>query len=74
MNNSLTLISCPCHVIDPNKTPVLVWKRGEKLLVKIANQFFMAPPRTDKNGETYWKCKVLVEEAIITEEQVSNSR
>ena len=72
MNNSLTLLTCPCHVIDPQKTPILVWIRKEKVLVKIANQHFVAIPRTDKNGETYWKCKDLVE-ASPQQEQVNNS-
>ena len=57
MNNSLTLLTCLCHVIDPQKIPVLVWIRNNKPLVKIANQVFVGQTRTDKKGEVYWKCK-----------------
>ena len=57
MNNSLTLLTCLCHVIDPQKVPVLVWIRNNKPLVKIANQVFVGQTRTDKKGEVYWKCK-----------------
>lgn len=73
MNNSLTHNNCSCHVIDPQKTPILAWLRKDKLLVKIADQHFLAIPRTDKNGERYWKCKDLVEEATQNQEQVNNS-
>lgn len=61
MNNSLTL-TCLCHVIDPQKIPVLVWMRNNRLLVKIANQLFIGQTRTDKKGETYWKCKDLLKD------------
>lgn len=57
MNNSPTLITCLCHVIDPAKISILVWMRNNKPLVKIANQVFIGSTRTDKKGEVYWKCK-----------------
>ena len=59
--NSLSL-TCACHVIDPSKTPILVWIRKNKPLVKIANQMFIGSTRTDKKGATYWKCKDFSEE------------
>lgn len=57
MNDSLTLLTCLCHVIDPQKTPILAWMKNNQLLVKIANQTFIGLTRTDKKGEIYWKCK-----------------
>jgi len=71
MNTSLAL-TCSCHVINPHKTPILAWLRKDKLLVKIADQHFLAIPRTDKNGERYWKCKEFAEESQT--EQVNNSQ
>ena len=31
--------------------------KNNQLLVKIANQTFIGRTRTDKKGQTYWKCK-----------------
>ena len=74
MNNSLTLLTCLCHVIDPQKIPVLVWIRNNKPLVKIANQVFVGQTRTDKKGETYWKCKdFLKDNAPSSSEQELNA-
>ena len=62
MTETLSLTTCSCHVIDPNKFPILVWKRvrndkSSYLLLKIADQRFIGSARTDKKGETYWKFK-----------------
>lgn len=50
--------SCLCHVISSTKTPILMWKQGEKQwILKIADQKFLGNPRLDKRGEIYWKFK-----------------
>ena len=69
MNNSLTLITCACHVIDPTKIPVLVWMKNNKPLVKIANQTFVGQTRTDKKGEVYWKCKDFLKDNSLSLEK-----
>ncbi|WNE40336.1 MAG: hypothetical protein GBAus27B_000403 [Mycoplasmataceae bacterium] len=51
---------CPCHVIDPRKIRVLLWKNPDPkavntYLLKIADQKFIGLSRVDKRGETYWK-------------------
>jgi len=63
MNEILTNQStnhCPCHVIDPRKIRVLLWKNPDPkatntYLLKIAEQKFIGLSRVDKRGETYWK-------------------
>ncbi|WNE40593.1 MAG: hypothetical protein mread185_000050 [Mycoplasmataceae bacterium] len=75
MNNSLTLNTCSCHIINPAKTPILVWTRTNKILVKIADQLFIGSARTDKKGERYWKCRnFLLEKNQTEQEQVNNSQ
>ncbi|MDR1670242.1 MAG: hypothetical protein LBR43_00765 [Spiroplasmataceae bacterium] len=69
MTNSLSLPTCSCHVINSSKTPILVWTRTNKILVKIADQLFIGSVRTDKKGEKYWKCR-----NFLTPEQVNNSQ
>ncbi|WNE40124.1 MAG: hypothetical protein GBAus27B_000191 [Mycoplasmataceae bacterium] len=74
MNNSLSLSTCSCHVINSAKTPILVWTRTNKILVKIADQLFIGSARTDKKGEKYWKCRnFLLEKTNTEQEQVNNS-
>jgi len=73
MNNSLSLNTCLCHVIDPTKIPVLVWMKNKKPLVKIANQVFVGQTRTDKKGEVYWKCKDLLKDRPNSSEKELNS-
>ena len=49
---------CACHIIDCNKTRILMWRHKTSpntFLLKIADQFFISSLRSDKNNETYWK-------------------
>lgn len=54
---------CSCHVLDPAKIRVLLWKRtkpnssDDYYLLKIAEQRFIGLTRIDKKGEVYWKFK-----------------
>jgi hypothetical protein len=54
---------CGCHVIDPKKQDMIIW-RGSKddLVVKISDQRFIALPRTDKRGQKYWKIREFYED------------
>ncbi|MDR1670580.1 MAG: hypothetical protein LBR43_02570 [Spiroplasmataceae bacterium] len=75
MTNSLSLPTCSCHFINSSKTPILVWTRTNKILVKIADQLFIGSVRTDKKGEKYWKCRNFLQEISPNKsEQVNNSQ
>ena len=50
---------CACHVINPNKTRVLMWKEAKDHQVtyylKIGIQKLVSQEQTDRNGEIYWR-------------------
>ena len=59
---SPTRKGCDCHVVDPKKQSMIIWpsrnsKHSNDLIVKFANQRFIAMPRTDKHGAKYWKVR-----------------
>ena len=50
---------CPCHIINPSKTRIILWKevKGETTTyyLRIGIQKFISYPLTDKNNEVYWR-------------------
>jgi hypothetical protein len=49
---------CACHIINPNKTRILMWKEETKdgltiYHLKIGLQKFTSQAQKDRNGETY---------------------
>ena len=50
---------CACHVINPHKTRILLWKEEKNgqitYYLRIGIQRFISQPQTDRNGEIYWK-------------------
>ena len=60
---------CRCHWIDPQKTPILVWKSPKDpntLVMKIAQQKLIGLARADKNNELYWKFREFQEGGVET--------
>jgi hypothetical protein len=54
----ITDAKCACHIINPNKTRILMWKETKKdgttvYHLKIGLQKFVSQPQKDRNGETY---------------------
>jgi hypothetical protein len=56
---SLLVLACQCHIIDPNKMRILLWKDTKDskdiYILKIAEQKFVGTERLDKRGAVYWK-------------------
>lgn len=50
---------CACHIINPNKTRILMWVETKDGLttyhLKIGLQKFTSQPQKDRNGATYWR-------------------
>jgi len=51
---------CACHIINPNKTRILMWKQSQPdgtviYHLRIGIQKFISQPQQDRNGETYWR-------------------
>ena len=50
---------CACHIINPNKTRLLMWKEVKNGIttyhLKIGIQKFTSQPQQDRNGEPYWR-------------------
>lgn len=56
---------CQCHVLDPHKLKMLLWKNSEaEYILKIAEQKFVGEIRTDRRGEVYWRFRDLYEEKL----------
>jgi len=53
--------TCQCHLIDPHKMRMLLWKDKDTYILKIAEQKFVGVARQDKRGEVYWKFRELYE-------------
>ena len=58
---SLIPNACQCHLIDPHKMRMLLWKDKDTYILKIAEQKFVGVARQDKRGEVYWKFRELYE-------------
>ena len=56
---------CACHVINPHKTRILLWKEVKNGLttyyLRIGIQKFISQEQTDRNGEIYWKFQTYLE-------------
>ena len=50
---------CACHVINPHKTRILMWKevKDDKITyhLRIGIQKFISQEQLDRNGEIYWR-------------------
>jgi len=50
---------CACHVINPHKTRILMWKEtkdGKSIYhLRIGIQKFISQEQIDRNGEVYWR-------------------
>ena len=50
---------CSCHIINPQKTRILMWKQVQDQLttyqLKIGRQKFVSRQLWDKNNVTYWR-------------------
>ena len=51
---------CSCHIINPHKTRILLWKQtkpDEPVIyhLRIGIQKFTSQTQTDRNGEVYWR-------------------
>ena len=61
----LSNATCQCHLIDPNKMRILLWKdtkEGKTIyILKIAEQKFVGTERLDKRGAVYWKFREMYE-------------
>jgi hypothetical protein len=57
VNNLVAEGKCACHIINPNKTRILMWpqiKDGQTTYqLRIGIQKFTSQAQTDRNGETY---------------------
>ena len=52
--------SCLCHIINPNKTRIILWKQiqednSELYYLRIGIQKFVSYPLKDKNKALYWR-------------------
>ena len=58
----LTKSHCTCHIINPHKTRIILWKEVKDdqvtYYLRIGIQKFISYPLTDKNNELYWRFKV----------------
>ena len=68
---------CACHVINPHKTRILMWKevKYDKIVyhLRIGIQKFISQEQIDRNGEIYWRyyspeVKKEVEKSEVNEE------
>ncbi|RHZ36603.1 hypothetical protein [endosymbiont GvMRE of Glomus versiforme] len=61
----LASVTCQCHLIDPNKMRILLWKdtkEGQTIyILKVAEQKFVGTERLDKRGAVYWKFREMYE-------------
>ena len=50
---------CACHVINPHKTRILMWKETKDdqttYHLRIGIQKFISQEQVDRNGEIYWR-------------------
>jgi len=50
---------CACHVINPHKTRILMWKEIKDHVttyhLRIGIQKFISQEQVDRNGEIYWR-------------------
>lgn len=66
--------SCLCHIINPNKTRIILWKEikednSELYYLRIGIQKFISYPLKDKNKALYWRFNCF--EAQKTEETIN---
>ena len=57
ITNLLSTSKCSCHIINPSKTRILLWKDKDKKTyhLRIGIQKFNSQEQLDRNGEIYWR-------------------
>ena len=59
VNTLLSESKCACHIINPHKTRILMWKevKNDKTTyyLRIGVQKFVSQEQLDRNGEVYWR-------------------
>lgn len=59
LTNVFSKSNCPCHVINPNKTRIILWKEikeGQEIYhLRIGLQKLTSYQLTDRYGNPYWK-------------------
>ena len=59
VNSLLAQGKCACHIINPHKTRILMWKKVENnqttYHLRIGIQKFTSQEQIDRNGEIYWR-------------------
>lgn len=66
----ITKGSCLCHIINPNKTRIILWRSKDNpntYYLRIGIQKFISYPLTDKNSEIYWRFNCFEKEGIHSE-------
>ena len=62
VNSLLAEGKCACHIINPHKTRILMWKKVENnqeiYHLRIGLQRFTSLDCLDRNGEIYWKFEI----------------
>ena len=55
----LSEAKCACHIINPHKTRILMWKESQAnqttYHLRIGIQKFTSQEQVDRNGEIYWR-------------------
>ena len=59
INSLLSEGKCACHIINPRKTRILMWREvkndQEIYHLRIGIQKFTSQEQRDRNGEIYWR-------------------
>lgn len=62
--------NCPCHIINPNKTRIILWKSQDDpdaYYLRIGIQKFISYPLKDKNKLLYWRFKSPEKQGVYSE-------
>jgi hypothetical protein len=70
ITNLLSTGKCACHIINPTKTRILLWKDKDNKTtyhLRIGIQKFVSQEQLDRNGEIYWRFMVKEGETLKSE-------
>jgi len=74
LTNLLADGKCACHVINPHKTRILMWKEVKDgkttYYLRIGIQKFIAQEQIDRNGEIYWRYWIYDGQGVKTEVKI----
>jgi len=66
---------CACHIINPHKTRILMWKEVKvdqtTYHLRIGIQRFIAQEQVDRNGEIYWRYLTVDQKEAETKSTIS---